>query len=325
MTTYAVCSQSSALQQVRLATANRANTQGQLLALVASIIDNDSSVPGATVADALNNLLLTSVYDHVVRSLADLPTPVAGNILLTTGSYAFPVPVDLGANQLRVNAGESVLLDGLGWQNVLTSSASPVQSNGGTLECRNLHCRSTAGHAISQNGGALTLLSCRGTSVAATRGAISISGTHTTELIDCELEHEDAAGYCVFVGGNTGFFKQSGGRWRSTPGTGEGMHIAGNSPQGFQLMGITTATSFDTVISYTSGTVRSGIVVGCRFTAVTGISWAAANLPTQGLAVFATAFDAATPFSGFSATSARANLKGNLGPGGLMSETPIVP
>lgn len=77
-------------------------------------------------------------------------------------------------------------------------------------------------------------------------------------------------------------------------------------------------------IVYTSGTVGSCSVMGGRMGGAVGIDWAS-NIPTRGLLVVGADILATTPFSGFTAATARVNVKACCGSAGLLAETAIVP
>lgn len=107
---------------------------------------------------------------------------------------------------------------------------------------------------------------------------------------------------------------------------GQGLLIDGNITRMLQLLGV---QGFDlaSFLEYSSGTVRQATVQGCAtFSDVAvGVTWAAANIPTNGLSLVGNTFDTATPLSGFAATDARVNSKANVAAGALMAETAIVP
>lgn len=115
-----------------------------------------------------------------------------------------------------------------------------------------------------------------------------------------------------------------GGRLQGTAGI--GVQVAGNITRHLQLVGVQGA-ALSSFLSRTAGTVRQATVQGCStFSDVAvGITWAAASAPTNGLSVVGNTFDTATPLSGFTAASARCNLKANVSAGALMQETAIVP
>lgn len=336
-----------------------------------------------------------SAWDHIVTGLADLPTPVAGVITLTDGSWAFKASVDIGANVVHVPAGTTVLLKGMGGfgEKVLSGSDTRVlliegsayietltveADNGGggaavelanvaflqSQSCRFLGdtqgvtmsaglwrdslSRVTGGtEAMVMTGGTLNFSQTR--LLAGTEAALSASGPDVLEVflqgcnlnasststvrwdcpsgffyaMDTELICGDATSACFlnlvalglqFVGG---VFDGAGGI---------GLLIDGNITRMLQLSGV---QGFDlaSFVEHSSGTVRQATMQGCAtFSDVAvGVTWAAADIPTNGLALVGCNFDTATPLSGFTEADARVNLKACTLGGALMPETPIVP
>lgn len=78
-------------------------------------------------------LASVACFDHVVRSLADLPTPSAGAINLTAGSWCFAAPINLGANKLVVPNGVYVYLQGSGYATQVTATGTVLQVDGECL------------------------------------------------------------------------------------------------------------------------------------------------------------------------------------------------
>lgn len=75
-------------------------------------------------------LASVACFDHVVRSLADLPAPSAGAINLTQGSWCFATPINLGANKLVVPNGVSAYLQGAGPAATISASGTVLQVDG---------------------------------------------------------------------------------------------------------------------------------------------------------------------------------------------------
>lgn len=166
-------------QRVQLILSSHATIDAQVVELLASLITNDSSVPGATVKDALNNLLVSgaSAYDHVVRTIADLPAAVAGIRDLTTGSWAFTEPIDLGSDILRAPSGTEVLLAGLGPSKTLTGDGAAVLRIEGTATLQTMSVGANAGGGIGLhiNSGALDRVTSFGGQYSNAAGASSES------------------------------------------------------------------------------------------------------------------------------------------------------
>jgi hypothetical protein len=400
MTTYAYTADPLARQHVKLATANRATVPANVLALVASLIDNDSSVAGTTVKDALNNLVALSAWDHVVQSVADLPTPVAGNRTLTTGSWAFAAPVNIGDTTLYVPAGTTVYLRGMGHDKLLTNTGGGVDAIlvEGTASIDGLSVYSTAGRTLelASSTGAVQASGCRWEAGGAFPTAIvdghlqdtgstylnsgtgvcmaTFSGGEGVDLSGCSVTADNNAAAVQFVTANR--FEAINTRFASNAPSGDPVFLVNNANAVLRLVDSVIAfdaasvhglrvTSADSVtitggrfegssngyglvffgggtvsgaimldgvnfanitrgISYASGTIRAASVVGCRFKGTTGMTWAAASVPTLGLAIVGNIFDVTTPFSGFTAASAGVNAKANMDTAGLMTETAIV-
>lgn len=77
-------------------------------------------------------------------------------------------------------------------------------------------------------------------------------------------------------------------------------------------------------IARQSGTVGAVSIMGGRVAGDIGVLWASANAPTRGLAIVGVDVASATPFDGFTAASARVNVKACVGAAGLLDETAIV-
>jgi hypothetical protein len=117
-----------------------------------------------------------------------------------------------------------------------------------------------------------------------------------------------------------GGFQWLGGRANSFT---TGLRIQANC-ESIVVHGITAINGADFLLR-SSGTVNRANVVGCTVANMTrGINWSA-TLPTGGLSIVGNNFNMATPFTGFTHTTARVNSKANTRDTALMSETPIVP
>jgi hypothetical protein len=308
MTTYALTSQTSARQQLRVSLANRAVCQSDVLALLASLIDNDSSVPGVTVKDALNNLLtaipLASPWDYVVRSLADLPAPVGGFIDLTTGSWAFAADLDITPSVLRVQTGQSVLLKGFNKTISTGVAGTRVLEVNGTALVESLNLFSANNDVVYLANAASQL-----------------------QMQNCSVQNGDDGTSCVNLHSGA-YFRMFGGELINVPGTGApGLVITGNFTD-ILLDGVRVDGCAQGVF-LGAGTVGACSVIGCRCESncTNAIQWASAFIPTQGLLIVGNRWNlaAGSCFNGFTAASARVNAKANAYSAGLLTETAIVP
>jgi hypothetical protein len=322
MATYVVTSSPLAHQRVRMPVANNAQLDFDVVELLASLVTNDSAVAGATVRAALETLassiIAASPWDHVIRTIADLPTPAGGFYDLTSGSWSFAASVALGADAIRVPAGVSVLIDGMGWEHEISRAGSPMRVLG-TAHVRNANWLASGPEdGIAVAGGIASFTNCR-FEMTGGEAAITTSGTSTLRLLDTDIVTN---GSCVKVFGTTGYVNILGGDWS---GTGDGFVLSGNETRGFLLHSVVIGAGLTNGVNRSAGTARQGIIAGCRFESTNGVTWAAASMPTMGLSIVGNAFDCATPFNGFTAATARVNAKANTGPAGLLSETAIVP
>lgn len=158
---------------------SRVSPSGLFVELLGSLVGNDSLIPGNTVTDALDMLASggMSAWDVVVESLADLPTPVGGFIDLVDGSYAFKSGVSLGANTLRVAAGVSVMVKGMGGVGEKLVTGSGAQGalrvlGSARIETINLQA-SGPGGALVVDGGSVESTSCQFSGATA---AVVVSG-----------------------------------------------------------------------------------------------------------------------------------------------------
>jgi len=102
-----------------------------------------------------------TAWDTIVQVLGDLPAPVAGVIDLTSGSYAFKNAIALGVNRLRVAAGQSVLLKGMGATKILSGAGSSLIEVAGDAIFETLVTLASAGPAVLLvAGGRMRAWSC---------------------------------------------------------------------------------------------------------------------------------------------------------------------
>jgi hypothetical protein len=228
-------------------------------------------------------------FDHVVRSVADLPAPAGGYIDLTDGSWAFAAPINVGTDTVRVPTGTTVYLHGFGWSNTLSGNGTYVVEVQGIALIDRLSVIGLGTHAVG-----LTHASA------------------IASLCGCDLS---ALGYAVEV--TLGDRLQViGGLWAAYA----ALHIDG----AIRLIQVCALQdrSTDYFVYYSSGAVESCIFTAC--TAEHDIRWPAADIPSDGLLIVATAIAAATPWNGFTAASARVNVKACTNSAGLEAETAIV-
>jgi hypothetical protein len=240
----------------------------------------------------------SSAFDHVVRSLSDLPAPSGGLITLTSGSWAFAAPINLGTDIILVPIGEVVYLKGLGWDKVLTG-VTAIRVQGTAI----LDTMSIAATSVGVQ-----------TDAATSRLYIDqsqIAGTSTNDI----CVRVTAADRVQITGG-----RLTGAGFANT----RGVSVSGNISGGLQLSNI-EADGLTTFL-YLTAPVQSIVVCNCNTTTITnGISMNVADTPVQGMSVVASSFNTPTPFTSFTAASPRINIKACLGSAGLLSETAIVP
>ena len=142
------------------------------------------------------------------------------------------------------------------------------------------------------------------------------------EMVNCNVAADAANAHCVrpaaarsvsIIGG----VLQS---LNVTPG--DGVQVAGAMVD-LSLIGV-RGENIDDLVQRVAGTVLNCNVIGC-YTNSAGINWAAANIPSNGLVIVGCNFGAANPFTGFTASDARVNIKACTRNNGLLSETAIVP
>jgi hypothetical protein len=236
-----------------------------------------------------------TAFDHVIRTFADFPTPVAGVITLTSGNWALAAPISVGVNTVLVPLGTTVYLTGLGWTNVL-SGEGPVLEVRGNLLAEALAVNATVSDAV--------LLSAIGA---------------TARLVECRLSA--AAGSCIVVS-QAQELELIGGE---LTGALIGLEIDGDI-NWIRLTSVAMTGSVDTGVDYVSGAVDFAKLGSCQMSCgVSGIDWAAANIPAFGLVVEGSSMNTGAPFVGFDELSARVTLRGNYESGSQLDETPIFP
>lgn len=237
----------------------------------------------------------TDLYDHVVMTTADLPPLSGANYDLTTGSWAFVAPINLGTNNLRVPAGETVYLNGFGWHNVITGTSNYALRVSGTLLAENIALAALTS-AIQLQTGELYLRKVQLAPGGAGQG-IRVSGG---SVLDINGGRQTVGQVGIYLDGNC-----------------SSIRLAQFDVQ------VTTAG-----VQWISGTIVDCHVLGCKLAANVGITWNAANLPTSGLLVTNTHFQCVNNYAGHTPASANANYKANSktsGGAGLLTETAIVP
>lgn len=268
-----------------------------------------------------------AAFDYIVETVADLPAPVAGYHQLTTGSWAIKNALNLGTNALRVQNGETVYLQGMGWDKLITTS-----HNNGILVAGNLLCK----------GLALTTTGTTAVSVGA-----SVGGTWQ-QFDDCNF----AAGSTGFTigGGSTENVRLNNTRMTATS---EGLYISANTVVKVYVHGCYAAANYGCRIPgncgylsisqslftgtsrgiyYTAGggggNMAAASFTNNQFSGASGgaIDWPSADLPGQGLLVVGNALNGVSAYAGHTPASARANYKANCRAGTtLLTETAIVP
>jgi hypothetical protein len=275
-----------------------------------------TDVLGNAVNVRIGPLGMSSAWDHVVRTTADLPVPAGGYIDLTTGSWALAASVDIGTDRLRVQPGQTVFLKGMGWDKVLTSSAgAAIEVRGDTL-LDTLTISSSGNQAISHP--AASHLQCNSVQVLGTCARSATLEAGTNVFNDCRLRGAD---YCMTLNGSgTEELQVNGGIWANAN---EGARFLGDWDRA--LFAHVRINTLNRGIYWNGGSQRVVQVIGCSIAATAGIEWAAANIPTDGLLVLGTAFNCLNNYVAHTPASARANYKSNSQGGGLLTETAIVP
>lgn len=280
-------------------------------------------------------------YDFVVRKFSDLPTPVAGIITLTDGSWIISSPVDIGTNTIRIPNGATVSLDGQAPGARLSSSAAvalDIQASA-AVQLRHLAVSNAVGdcvHVANDFLAEASIVDCdfdaSNTCLLVTSGAVRVDAQRSKNFVNAIIAQgvsEVAVSCSYFTSGDTAI-EMNGGSIIVTDcyflNLNRAILVGAGGGNSMQLVAC-RLQNMATGISGAAG-VTSATLSNVRLTNMgTGISWAAANIPTNGLSIAACSFDnIATNLGGFTQASPRVILRGNLQAGGLMSETiPLVP
>lgn len=236
-------------------------------------------------------------WDHVVRTMADLPAPVGGPpglINLTAGSWFFAEALNIGNNIIVVPAATECHLKGT-WGKFLTGTSTNL---------------------IAVNGAALLE-----TMVLSNDAPLLLSGVGgICHVLESEII---AISTCILTTVGFGYLQVTGGLWQRFGGTPAGLYLNSNVTR-VQLNGV-SAVGLTHFIQHVAGVIGECSAIGCNSDSTNGVTWLAANIPTNGLALVGNVFNSIAPYNGFTQASARVNCKANLGAGVLLSETPIVP
>lgn len=259
------------------------------------------------------------IFDHVVRSTADLPAPAGGFIDLTTGSWALAASVNVGADVLRVAAGVNAYVKGIGPEKVLTGMINVAV--GGTLVAESLTV--TSASTTVDVYGTLRATDCHFVSTGAGIVNGCVCAHDATTIIDCVnvniTSNTHRCSRCI----GADFIRFIGGTWTGSVASVDGWTGA-NNPGRLEFIGV-RGLNLDVFVD--RGAV-TGIWVGvfnCIVDCATGISWTAASVPLDGMAIMGNYFNTATPFAGFTAASPGFICRGNSGSAGLLTETALVP
>jgi hypothetical protein len=166
-------------------------------------------------------------------------------------------------------------------------------------------------------------------SAGGTSPGVTHSGTNgDLFMTDCLVVPTGNGAPCVSIGPASSL-NIRGGELRSAAGTpGDGVSVNGNIAGGLQVIGV-TGDSLDDFVAWSSGTVNRAMVANCdtASTVSTGVDWAAANIPTNGLIEWGNQFNTTSgnAYQNHTAATARVNRKGNTHNAGLSQETAIVP
>lgn len=273
----------------------------------------------------------------IVQTASDLPAPVGGLIDLPSGDWTFAAPFTMNATIIvgptfqgsisgntaaRITNNAALFLDVQLGSKLQVRSLHTLCPNGDCFhvandfatECTlNLCDFQAAGDCLRVDSGAVRVIGFR--SEMFNRGVVSRNGAEV-QILGARL-----------LGGNFAA-DMDGGNLQIIGGQYSNLNVAVHvsSPgDTLQLVG-TRMQAMSTGVEGIAG-VTSATLTDCRFVNMgSGIKWAAAALPTDGLAVVACGIDnTGIPFDGFTYLSARANSKACLINGALASETPIVP
>lgn len=145
-------------------------------------------------------------------------------------------------------------------------------------------------------------------------------------FIDCEFDGPQPAQPVCVIDALSSIQVVGGFMFNSSGTPGDGWSIDGNIAGGAQFLG-QQAEELDDFIIRTAGTQNRVVVADCDTAAdvATGVDWATASIPTNGLLEHGNQFNTLTPFQNHASTDARVNRKCNSLQGGLSTETAIVP
>ena len=309
----------------------------------ASEVDNDSSVQGAQVSDALDSL---NAFDFVINAKSDLPPPSGGVIELTSGSWAINANVDMGTDYIEIPSGVEVLIMGMGNNHELSTNRAnlPVIEflSGSVAQIVNLDLgnRNNSGYGLLVDSDDITIinLGLLGQSNAASNGVRQTGGNITA--VAC-FSFNFGQGWNM-LGGEAylSFHRMSGhdnGLIIQDPV--ENLSWIGGYIKNISVDGISLRDDAENIllnaiqcedatdfVDYSAGDIQRMSIVGCLSTTSTAIEWAAASLPVQGLTLGHNTWNGVgSTYQGFTELSARANTKGSITSSGLLAETPIVP
>lgn len=275
------------------------------------------------------NALLTISAGSIV-DLLNLTLVNNGNIATVSSGGTVTARACRFTNNGPVGTSTALAVSGAtfrGSQNVYTAqNAYAVVHNGGILResNSNIISNNANGYLGHQSASIANFTDCQifGNAL---DGIQAFGSSLYLCLTDCKVQCGANSRDCIKVSGLLSL-SISGGRLTTSS--------AGSGRNGISFDGDCTRTTIrgvridtlNTGITRTAGT--QGHVVGSELdidsSVATGWNWAAASIPTDGLAIFTNSIGSATPFNGFDRNDARVNIKGCLGSGVLLQETPIV-
>lgn len=263
--------------------------------------------------------LVATPFDVVVRTLADLGTPVAGYYQLATGSYAFAASLNLGTNGLQVPVGETAYIKGIGWEHTQTSSAANGLLVDGTALIESMRVTTTGANGVQVTGAYVQFKACE--FIGATNGMVISGAGAGTVIVDNGLFTGGTDG--IVIDANSGTRLWIDGSW--VIGTTDAILVDGNV--GYISVSQGRLQSATNGIRRNAGTVTNVRVDNCEFNAPVGINWASANVPQAGLLVTNNIFLTTPPWSGHNPASAKVmyRVNSNVDTGSLETETTIVP
>ena len=307
--------------------------------------ENGVVLQGADQAGVRTNVTVNlDACDHIVVTEADLPPLLGSSHILTSGSWCFVADLDLGNNNIVVPAGVSVELMGLNTDltSAIVGPVIDVSTDTSHADIENLNILTNGGPGgsairsrcaagdfnritnsrvfgdigILHESNGLIVEHCNGSNA---DQIIRQDGANTRLIV--KASRWLGANYAIFVA--DGFSTQVWSSWFEFLAFGIGLPGA---PDHCLVMG-TEFANLGTAIDIPSAGMQDLKIRGNDFTLQgVGIAMPAANVPTGGASIVGNAFSLiGFNFTGFTHLTARVNSKANLGPGGLLSETPIVP